>query len=136
MDSKNILVVEDEKDIRDLYVEILGAEGHRVGQAADGEAGLMEATSGKYDLVLLDIMLPKMDGLQILREIKKDQKLSGLKVLLLTNLSTDNVIKEGFALGADSYVIKSEMTPDQVINEVNKVLAPPPVPPSRAAASS
>lgn len=125
MDSKNILVVEDEKDIRDLYVEILGAEGHKVGQAADGEAGLTEATSGKYDLVLLDIMLPKMDGLQILREIKKDPKLAGLKVLLLTNLSTDNVIKEGFALGADSYVIKSEMTPDQVIDEVNKALVPP-----------
>lgn len=122
--SKKILIVEDEKDIRELYAEVLKDAGFNVAEAADGETGLREATSGKYDLVLLDIMLPKMDGLQILREIKKDAKLASLKVLLLTNLSTDNVIKEGFALGADSYVIKSEMTPDQVINEVNKALTP------------
>ena len=122
--NKKILIVEDEKDIRDLYTEILTEAGFEVGEAGDGETGLKEATSGKYDLVLLDIMLPKMDGLQILREIKKDSKLASLKVILLTNLSTDNVIKEGFSLGADSYVIKSEMTPDQVINEVNKAFAP------------
>ena len=123
-----ILIVEDEKDIRDLYTEILTDAGFEVGEAGNGETGLKEATSGKYDLVLLDIMLPKMDGLQILREIKKDSKLASLKVILLTNLSTDNVIKEGFSLGADSYVIKSEMTPDQVINEVNKIFAPIPKP--------
>src|SRR3990167_9487484 len=100
--SMKILIVEDEKDIRDLYTEILTEAGFEVGEAGDGETGLKEATSGKYDLVLLDIMLPKMDGLQILREIKKDSKLASLKVILLTNLSTDNVIKEGFSLGADS----------------------------------
>ncbi len=124
MSGKKILIVEDEKDIRELYTEVLKDSGFDVTEAPDGEIGLKEATSGKHDVVLLDIMLPKMDGLQILREIKKDPKLAGLKVLLLTNLSTDNVIKEGFALGADSYVIKSEMTPDQVIDEVNKALVP------------
>ena len=124
MDSKKILIVEYEKDIRDLYHEVLSDSGFGVAVAVDGETGLKEATSGDFDLVLLDIMLPKMDGLQILREIKKDPKLENLKVILLTNLSTDNVIKEGFAIGADSYVIKSEITPDQLIEEVNKALAP------------
>lgn len=129
--EKKILIVEDEKDIRDLYVEVLKDEKYEVDEAADGEVGLEKALSGKFDLLLLDIMLPKKDGLQILREIKKKPELSNLIVVLLTNLSTDTIIKEGFGLGATSYIIKSEMTPDQIINEVKKVLAPkaPPPPP-------
>jgi CheY-like chemotaxis protein len=66
-------------------------------------------------------MLPKVDGLKILKEIKKKPELSKIPVILLTNLGADAVIKEAFTLGATAYIIKSEYTPDQVINEVNKV---------------
>ena len=117
------LIIEDEQDIRELYAEILRDEGFNVGEAWDGEKGLAESWSGRYDIILLDIMLPKVDGLQILREIKKKEELSAIPIVLLTNLSTDAIIKEGFTLGANSYIIKSEMTPDQVVAEVKKVLA-------------
>ena len=124
--GKRVLIVEDEQDIRELYAEILRDEGFAVGEAWDGEKGLAESLSGRYDIILLDIMLPKVDGLQILKEIKKKEELSAIPVVLLTNPSTDNIIKEGFALGAVSYIIKSEMTPDQVVAEVKKVLAKEP----------
>ncbi len=116
-----ILIVEDEQDIRELYSEILREEGYEVTEAWDGQVGLKEALSGKFDLILLDIMLPKVDGLHILKEIKKKPELSKTPVILLTNLGADAVIKEAFTLGAEAYIIKSEYTPDQVINEVNKV---------------
>lgn len=124
--AKKILIIEDEQDIRELYAEVLRDEGYEVHEAWDGEIGSVEASSGKYQLILLDIMLPKRDGLQILKDLKAKPELSKIPVILLTNLSTDTVIKEGFSLGATSYVIKSEMTPDQIVAEVQKVLAPAP----------
>lgn len=123
-DNKKILIVEDEKDIRELYAEVLRDEHFEVDEAGDGQLGLEMALSGKYDLLLLDIMLPKRDGLQILREIKKRPGLGNLVVVMLTNLSTDAIIKEGFGLGVNSYIIKSGMTPDQVVLEVKKALMP------------
>lgn len=121
MAGKKLLIIEDEQDIRELYAEILREEGYEVSEAWNGEVGLREALSGKFDIVLLDIMLPKIDGLHILKEIKKKPELAKIPVVLLTNLGADAVIKEAFALGAESYVIKSEYTPDQVVNEVKKV---------------
>lgn len=121
MNGKKLLIVEDEQDIRELYSEILRDEGYEVTEAWDGEVGLKTALSGKFDIILLDVMLPKVDGLKILKEIKKKPELSKIPIILLTNLGADAVIKEAFTLGAEAYVIKSEYTPDQVINEVNKV---------------
>ena len=123
MTGKKLLIVEDEQDIRELYSEILREEGYEVIEAWDGQVGLKEALSGKFDLILLDIMLPKIDGLHILKEIKKKPELSKIPIILLTNLGADAVIKEAFTLGAEAYVIKSEYTPDQVITEVNKVFS-------------
>lgn len=119
-----ILLVEDEQDIREIYAQVLREGGFEVTEAWDGERGMSEALTGGYDLVLLDIMLPKIDGLQILRALKAKGELAKIPVVLLTNLGTEAVIKEGFALGAVSYVIKSEITPDQLVEEVNKVLNP------------
>lgn len=121
MNGKKLLIVEDEQDIRELYSEILRDEGYEVTEAWDGEVGLKTALSGRFDIILLDVMLPKIDGLRILKEIKKKPELSKIPVILLTNLGADAVIKEAFTLGAEAYVIKSEYTPDQVIKEVNKV---------------
>ena len=121
MNGKKLLIVEDEQDIRELYSEILRDEGYEVTEAWDGEVGLKTALSGRFDIILLDVMLPKVDGLKILKEIKKKPELSKIPIVLLTNLGADAVIKEAFTLGAEAYVIKSEYTPDQVINEVNKV---------------
>ena len=121
--AQKILVVEDDQFLRELYNQLLTEEGYEVDLAADGEEGLTKISKGGYDLVLLDIMLPKMDGLEILRRYKKQpsEKPNG-SVVLLTNLGQDSIIKEGFNLGASGYLIKSSMNPDQVLYEVKVFL--------------
>jgi DNA-binding response OmpR family regulator len=118
-----ILVVEDDQFLRELYDELLKEEGYDIDLAADGEEGLNKMSTGGYDLVLLDIMLPKIDGLEILRRLKdKHPEKPNGPVVLLTNLGQDSIIKEGFNLGASGYLIKSSMNPDQVISEVKVFL--------------
>lgn len=117
--GKSILVVEDDQFLRDLYNELLTGDGYQVTLAADGEEGLAKISTGGFDLVLLDIMLPKMDGLEILRKLREHgPKTPNGPIILLTNLGQDAIIKEGFNLGATGYIIKSAMTPEQVLDEV------------------
>lgn len=122
--AQRILVIEDDRFLRELYDELLREEGYGVDLAADGEEGLAKVSKGGYDLVLLDIMLPKMDGLEILRQLrdKHPEKPNG-SIVLLTNLGQDSIIKEGFNLGAAGYLIKSAMNPDQVLSEVKVFLS-------------
>ena len=120
---QRILVIEDDQFLRDLYNELLREEGYEVELANDGEEGLSRMLKGGYDLVLLDIMLPKIDGLEIMRRVNKQkpEKPNG-SIVLLTNLGQDSIIKEGFNLGANGYLIKSAMNPDQVLSEVKVFL--------------
>ncbi len=121
--NERILVVEDDQFLRELYDELLREEGYAVDLAADGQEGLDKASAGGYNLVLLDIMLPKVDGLEVLRQLKvSPPKQPNGPVVLLTNLGQDSIIKEGFSLGASGYLIKSAMNPDQVLNEVKVFL--------------
>ena len=98
--AQKILVVEDDQFLRELYDELLKEEGYEVTLAEDGEKGLAQIQKGGFDLILLDIMLPKIDGLEILRRVKNKppEKQNGSTVLL-TNLGQDSIIKEGFSLG-------------------------------------
>ena len=120
---RKILLVEDEDLIRELYSRQLTKAGYMVKSAADGNAGLAALKTEPFDLLLLDIMLPGLNGLQVLSEFKKDNPNSLMKVILLTNLGQEAVIKEGFDLGAHAYLIKASYTPDQVVQEVNNTLA-------------
>lgn len=123
MASHKILLVEDDQFLRDMYNELLTDEGLEVTACADGEEGYTRAMEGGFDLILLDIMLPKMDGLQILKNLKEKDMLSkNGPVVMLTNLGQDNIVKEGFDYGASGYLIKSAMTPDQVLHEVRTFL--------------
>lgn len=121
---ERILVIEDDQFLLELYDELLKDEGYIVDLAKDGEEGLNKFLEGGYDLVLLDIMLPKIDGLEILRKAqdKKPKKENG-SVVLLTNLGQDSIIKEGFSLGATGYLVKSAMNPDQVLKEIKIFLS-------------
>lgn len=121
--SEKILVIEDDQFLRELYDELLKEEGYEVDIAEDGEEGLNKFLEGGYSLVLLDIMLPKIDGLEILRKAKdKKPKKENGPIVLLTNLGQDSIIKEGFSLGAAGYLVKSAMNPDQVLNEIKVFL--------------
>ena len=96
---KRILIVEDDQFLREFYQELLQSEGYTVDVAADGGVALEKLMEGGYDLVLLDIMLPKKDGLQILRELKvSPSKQKNKAIVVLTNLGQDAIIKECFSL--------------------------------------
>lgn len=121
--NKRILIVEDDQFLREFYQELLGAEGYIVDVASDGEVALLKIQQNEYDLVLLDIMLPKKDGTQILRDLKaKGPKSPEVRIVVLSNLGHDAVIKECFDLGAAGYLIKSALNPDQVLQEIKSYL--------------
>lgn len=121
--QKRILIVEDDQFLREFYQELLAGEGYFVDVAPDGETGLSKIQNSEYNLVLLDIMLPKKDGVQILRDLKANPpKSPNLAIVVLTNLGQDLVIKECFELGAEGYLIKSALNPDQVLNEIKSYL--------------
>ncbi len=121
--QKKSLIVEDDQFLREFYQELIQAEGYAVDVAADGETALSKLQNNEYDLVLLDIMLPKKDGLQILRDLKiKPAKSPNIVVVVLTNLGQDVIIRQCFDLGADGYLIKSALNPDQVLTEVKSYL--------------
>lgn len=117
-----ILIVEDDTFIRELYEELFRGEGYNVTVAEDGQKARELLKQGSFDLTLLDIMLPKVDGISLLREIDEDSRQNWGKVVLLTNLGQDAVIKEGFNLGVVGYLIKSALTPDEVLKEVKAFL--------------
>lgn len=118
-----ILIVEDETFIADIYAREFTKAGYRVKIASDGQTGLKIMTEEKFDLLLLDIMLPGMHGLEVLRQWRIKNPTSTMPILLLTNLGQDEVIKEAFNLGAQGYLIKSSYTPQQVVQEVRNALS-------------
>ncbi|MBI2590943.1 MAG: response regulator [Candidatus Blackburnbacteria bacterium] len=119
--KKKILLVDDDLYIRDLYEEILKSAGYIVECAIDGEEGLQKAQVGGYNLILLDIMMPKRDGLGVLRGlVQSPPKRKNGPVVLLTNMAHDDVIEEGLKLGASSYIIKTDVDGDKLVEEVEK----------------
>lgn len=119
---KKILIIEDEAFIADIYARELLKAGFEVKIAKDGLTGMQFLQSETFDLLLLDIMLPGMHGLELLRQWRLKFSNSTMPVLLLTNLGQDEVIKEAFALGAQGYLIKASYTPQQVVTEVENTL--------------
>ncbi len=121
--QKKILIVDDELYLRELYQEILSGAGYQVEAAVDGEDGLNKITATQYDLVLLDVMMPKLDGIGVLTKLST-QQLSHPKpiIVLWTNLSHDPVIKEALEKGAKAFLVKADLTPDQIVLQVNKFL--------------
>lgn len=122
--AKKVLVVDDDLFIRELYEEVLKDEGYDVDAAVDGEEGLKKLQNGGYDLVLLDVMMPKKDGLGVLSELaaQPTAQQNG-PILLLTNLGHDPIIQEAMQKGATSYLNKADMTPDQLVENIKKYVS-------------
>ena len=116
-----ILLIEDEEFIRDIYTDELTNGGFQVDSVGTGREGFEKLAQNRYDLLLLDIMLPDTNGLEILKKVKQNPQTKDLKVVLLTNLGEDSVIKEGFKLGADKYLIKMSYNLDQVVQELSLI---------------
>jgi len=120
--KQTILLVEDDEFLAELYATKLNLEGYEVLIASDGEKGLKMATDKLPELILLDIILPKMDGFEVLKEMKSKKKTTKIPVILLTNLSQKDEVKKGLELGADDYLIKAHFMPSEVISKIKKVL--------------
>lgn len=117
-----ILIVEDDQFLRDLFVMKLKKEGAKVIEAEDGEEALNKVKSEMPDLVLLDIVLPKLDGFEALKRIKSDETISKIPVIFLTNLGQQDEIDRGLRLGANSYIIKAHFTPSEVVAKIQEVM--------------
>lgn len=116
-----ILLVDDDPDLRDIYDETFTEAGFQVDLATNGKEGLDKIFKGGYDLILLDIMMPKIDGLTVLKKIKEGSPWN-CPVVMLSQLNEENVIKQAFDNGAKDYLIKSDLTPDQVLEKISKML--------------
>lgn len=121
MPKESILVVEDEEDILELVKYNLAKEGYRVSSAASGEVGLKAARSSLPDLIVLDLMLPGIDGLEVCKILKNDSKTQHIPVIMLTAKSEDSDIITGLEIGADDYLAKP-FTPKILIARVRTVL--------------
>lgn len=123
MDQQRILVVEDDLFLRELYSDILTQEGYKVETAQDGEEALQKIKVGGYDLILLDIIMPKMDGLEVMRQVQASPPQNPNKcVIFLTNLDKDEEIKTALKLG-NGYLIKSQITPGSLVEEVKNYIS-------------
>ena len=121
--AHTVLIVDDDQYLRDLYQEVLTSEGYKVDTAIDGKEGYDKLQSCLYDLVLLDVMMPKMDGLQVLTKLAELPPVPTRKIVLLTNLAQDPVIQEAMKKGATTYLIKADLTPDQLTARIKEILA-------------
>lgn len=120
---QKILLIDDDQYIREMYEEVLKNESYEVETAVDGKAGLEKIMNGGYDLILLDIMLPYIDGIGILTQLQtsKPIKTNG-PIILLTNLAADPVIKEAIQKGAVACLSKAEMDPGEFIKKVKEII--------------
>jgi len=119
---KKILIIEDEEVLVNMYETKFTSEGYQVLKAANGEDGLLIAQKEKPDMILLDVILPKMDGFMVLKKIKEDPTIKDIPVILLTNLGQDEDINKGKEDGASAYLVKANLTPSEVIDKVKGIL--------------
>ncbi len=121
-EKAKILLVEDDIPLRDMYQTRLEMEGYKISLASDGEEALSKAVDEKPDLIILDIMMPKISGFDTLDILKTTDKTKGIPVIVLTALKEKTDKERGLTYGADDYLIKSESTLENVVTKVKNVL--------------
>lgn len=119
---KSILLIEDDPFLADIYNTKLKKAGFSVDIAVDGQEGLRKIKEQIPDLVLLDIVLPNVDGWEFLNRVRKDYRLSDLKIVIISNLAQKGEIKKGLELGAIKYLIKAHYTPSEIVDVIKKIL--------------
>ncbi len=118
-----IMVVEDDQNLREIYSIRLTAESYEVVSAGDGEEALAVAVREKPDLILSDVMMPKISGFDMLDILRQTPETKDIKVIMMTALSSEDQRKRGEALGANRYLVKSQVGIEDVINAIHEVLA-------------
>lgn len=117
-----VLIVEDDVFLADIYKKKFEMEGFKVVVSENGEKALSDIKKKSPDVVLLDILLPKLDGFAVLERLKADKETSSAPVILLTNLGQKDDVEKGLEMGAVDYLIKAHFKPSEVVDKVKKVL--------------
>ena len=120
--AKKILFVEDEEALQRTLGDLLKSEGYEVVSAMDGETGLQMSKTEKPDLILLDLILPKLHGFDVLRKIKDDEATKDIPLIVLTNLEGMGDVEKALELGATTYLVKANYSLDEVLEKVRKAL--------------
>lgn len=120
--AKKILMIEDDRTLSRLYQTKLTKTGYEVEIAFDGQEGLDKLANFKPDVILLDVIIPKIDGFAVLEKIKESPTWKKIPVILLTNLGQDEDVAKGKKLGASDYLVKSNLTPTEIIKKMETVI--------------
>ena len=124
IEASKILLIEDESDLQKMYGLAFAKTGYSLLQARDGATGLQIAKDNHPDLILLDIFMPGMDGLEVLKHLKADPVLAKIPVVMLTNYTREDTLKKALALGARDVIIKTDIVPRELVDRIkNKYLA-------------
>lgn len=123
--SKNILFIEDDRPISEMYARVLSGDKYKTDFAYDGAEGLQKCKSKHYDLIILDIMMPEVSGIEVLRELRGEdgQGYPDTKILILTNLAQDKTSQEALKAQADGYIIKADIVPSQLAQIIDSLLS-------------
>lgn len=120
--AKKILIVEDDRFLRELIARKLTAEGFNIAEAVDGEDGLRKIKEEKPDLVLLDLILPGIDGFEVLAKAKDDPAIASTPIIILSNLGQREEVEKGLKLGAADYLVKAHFTPGEIVEKIKIIL--------------
>lgn len=120
--KESILIVEDDIFLSDLYKTKMELEGFKVLTAYDGEKGLELAQKNSPNIVLLDLILPKLSGFGVLEKMKANKATKDLPVIILTNLSQKSDVDKGLKMGANDYLIKAHFMPSEVVEKIKKLI--------------
>ena len=119
---KTILIVEDDTILRDLISQKIKKANYDIVVAVDGEEGLKKAKEKKPDIILLDLILPGIDGFGVLEQIKKDPAIDKIPVVILSNLGQKEEIEKGMSLGATDFLIKAHFTLSEIVEKIKAIL--------------
>jgi CheY-like chemotaxis protein len=120
--AARVLIIEDDQLIQRMYDKIFSFEKYEVITASDGEEGLEKARTTNPTIILLDVMMPKMNGMEVLEKLKLDPETKAIPVIMLSNLAGENDVETALSKGAVKYIIKSEYDPKEVADMVEEVI--------------
>lgn len=119
---KKILFIEDESALQKTFGDVLTSEGYEIISALDGEGGLRLAKSEKPDLILLDLILPKINGFEVLKQLRGDKETQNISIIVLTNLEGTGDVEKAMEMGATTYLVKANYTLEDVLKKIKQAL--------------
>lgn len=120
--NKKILIIEDEPTLQKVMTKMLQDEGFEIKNALDGETGLLVASEFNPDLILLDLILPRKNGFEVLDQLKQNEETKAIPVLVLSNLENSQDIQRAVSLGAIGYLVKSNYDIENIIKKIKEVI--------------